>query len=79
MFYRVYIPANVSGPFFSKLSPETLVQLMLIMEKLPFLPVGFHKYYGLYKFFEFIPELNLGNIQNYVKPVLFDISEKFIK
>ena len=34
---------------------------MLITGVLPFLPGGFHKYYALYKFYEFLPHLDLGN------------------
>ena len=33
---------------------------MLIVGRLEKLPEGFHKYYALYKFFEFVPDLNLG-------------------
>ena len=52
---------NVSRTFFSQLNKYTFVQMMLITGVLPFLPGSFHKYYALYKFYEFLPHLDPGN------------------
>ena len=41
------------------------IQFMLLLGKIERLPVDFHKYYTLYKFFEFVHELNLGINENY--------------
>ena len=46
--------------FFSKLTRETFVQFMLILGTIENLTDFFHKYYVLYKFFEFVPVLDLG-------------------
>ena len=39
---------------------------MLVLGQIERLPVDFHKYYTLYKFFEFVHEFNLGINKNYV-------------
>ena len=52
---------HTSRVFFSKLNQDTFVQMMLITESLANLPGNFHKYYALYKFYEFIPWLDIGN------------------
>ena len=39
---------------------------MRVLGQIEKLPVDFHKYYTLYKFFEFVHELNLGINKNYV-------------
>ena len=63
---------NVSRTFFSQLNKYTFVQMMLITGVLPFLPGSFHKYYALYKFYEFLPHLDLGN---YIFTFCFNIFE----
>ena len=57
---------HTSRSFFSKLTPDVFIQFMLLLGQIERLPVDFHKYYTLYKFFEFVHELNLGINENYV-------------
>ena len=55
------ISEHTSRVFFSKLNQDTFVQMMLITDRLANLPGNFHKYYALYKFYEFMPWLDIGN------------------
>ena len=51
-----------SRRFFSKFNPEIFVDFVKILTQIRFLSEHFHKYYYTYKFFEFMPYLNLSQV-----------------
>jgi hypothetical protein len=59
-----------SKSFFSKLTPSCLVDLARLMDKMLRLDPSFHRYYALYKLFEFVDHLTIDEISIVCKAFL---------